>query len=43
PVQIFFQEVLFVFLFGTGSASVATYLATRKILLLKPAEVLRDE
>ena len=43
PVRIFFGEVFSVFLFGVFSASFAAFIAARKILTLKPAEVLRYE
>lgn len=43
PVRIFFGEVFMVFLFGVFSASFAASAAARKILTLKPAEVLRYE
>ena len=43
PVRIFFNEVFLVFLFGVFSASFAASVAARKILTLKPAEVLRYE
>lgn len=43
PVRIFFGEVFMVFLFGVFSASFAASVAARKILMLKPAEVLRYE
>ena len=43
PVRIFFNEVFAVFLFGLCSASFAASIASRKILTLKPAEVLRYE
>ncbi|QSH92814.1 ABC transporter permease [Treponema medium] len=43
PVRIFFGEVFLVFLFGVFSASFAASIAARKILTLKPAEVLRYE
>ncbi len=43
PVRIVFSEVLFVFLFGVLSASAASWMASRAIIRLKPAEVLRYE
>jgi len=43
PVRIFFNEVFLIFLFGVFSASFAASIAARKILTLKPAEVLRYE
>ncbi len=43
PVRIFFPEVLFVFLFGVLSATIASWLACGTLLRLKPAEVLRYE
>jgi len=43
PVRIVFSEVLFVFLFGVLSASAASWMASRAIIKLKPAEVLRYE
>lgn len=43
PVRIFFGEVFIVFLFGVFSAGCAAFIASRKILTLKPAEVLRYE
>lgn len=43
PVKIFFSEVLSVFLFGIFSSSFAAWIAARKIVKLKPAEVLRYE
>ncbi|EFW39395.1 FtsX-like permease family protein [Treponema phagedenis] len=43
PVRIFFKETVFIFLFGVFSASSAAWFAARKILTLKPAEVLRYE
>lgn len=43
PVKIFFSEVLSVFLFGTFSSSAAARIAAKKIVKLKPAEVLRYE
>lgn len=43
PVRIFFIEVLFVFVFGLFSATAASWIASRKITALKPAEVLRYE
>lgn len=43
PVRILFAEVLFVFLFGVISASAASWMASRAIIKLKPAEVLRYE
>lgn len=43
PVRIFFNEVFLVFLFGVFSASFAAFIAARKILTFKPAEVLRYE
>jgi len=43
PVRLFFPEVLFIFLFGVLSATVAAWSASRNILKLKPAEVLRYE
>lgn len=43
PVRIFFGEVFIVFLFGVFSASFAACVASRKIITLKPAEVLRYE
>lgn len=43
PVQILFSEVLFIFLFGVISATAASWIASRAIIKLKPAEVLRYE
>lgn len=43
PVRIFFNEVLFVFIFGLFSATAASWIASRKITALKPSEVLRYE
>lgn len=43
PVRIFFPEVLFVFLFGVLSATIASWMACNALLRLKPAEVLRYE
>jgi lipoprotein-releasing system permease protein len=43
PVRILFPEVLFVFLFGVLSAAAASWLASRSIARMKPAEVLRYE
>lgn len=43
PVRIFFYEILFIFLFGIFSSSIAAMTASRRILKLKPAEVLRYE
>ena len=43
PARIMFPEVLFVFLFGVLSAATASWLASRTITGLKPAEVLRYE
>ena len=43
PVRILFPEVLFIFLFGVFSAAAASWMASRTILKLKPAEVLRYE
>ncbi len=43
PVRIFYNEVLFVFLFGIFSSSSAALIAAKRILKLKPAEVLRYE
>nr|WP_253694420.1 FtsX-like permease family protein [Treponema sp. OMZ 791] len=43
PVRIFFNEILFIFLFGIFSSSAAAMAAARRILRLKPAEVLRYE
>ena len=38
PVRILFPEVLFVFLFGVLSAAAASWLASRSIARMKPAE-----
>jgi len=43
PVRMVFSEVLFVFLFGVISAAAASWMASRAIIRLKPAEVLRYE
>ena len=43
PVRIFFNEILLIFLFGVFSASAASMAAAKRILRLKPAEVLRYE
>ncbi len=43
PVRILFPEVLAVFLFGVLSATAASWMASRAIIALKPAEVLRYE
>lgn len=43
PVRMLFPEVLFVFLFGVISAAAASWMASRSITRLKPAEVLRYE
>ncbi len=43
PVRIFYNEVLFIFLFGIFSSSSAALIAAKRILKLKPAEVLRYE
>lgn len=43
PVRMLFPEILFVFLFGVLSATAASWLASKAILKLKPAEVLRYE
>ncbi len=43
PVRIFYNEVLLVFLFGILSSSCAALIAAKRILKLKPAEVLRYE
>lgn len=43
PVRIFFGEVLGIFLFGIFSASSAAFIAAKRILKFKPAEVLRYE
>lgn len=43
PVRIFFNEILLIFLFGIFSSSAAAMIAARRILKLKPAEVLRYE
>ncbi len=43
PIRIIFSEVLFVFLFGFLSATAASWMASRAIIKLKPAEVLRYE
>jgi lipoprotein-releasing system permease protein len=43
PARMFFPEVLFVFLFGVVSAGCAAWMASRSIVQLKPAEVLRYE
>ncbi len=43
PVRIFYKEVLLVFLFGVFSSSSAALIAAKRILKLKPAEVLRYE
>lgn len=43
PVRIFFGETFVIFLFGVFSASFAAWVAARKILTLRPAEVLRYE
>lgn len=43
PVRIFFHEILLIFLFGVFSASAASMAAAKRILRLKPAEVLRYE
>lgn len=43
PVRIVFREVLFVFLFGVLSATVASWMASGPVVTLKPAEVLRYE
>lgn len=43
PVRIFFNEVLFVFLFGIFSSTSAAYIAAKRILKFHPAEVLRYE
>lgn len=43
PVRILFPEVCFVFIFGVFSATAASWLASRAIIKLKPAEVLRYE
>lgn len=43
PSHIMFSEVLFVFLFGVLSAAAASWMASRAITGLKPAEVLRYE
>jgi lipoprotein-releasing system permease protein len=43
PIRMLFPEVLFVFLFGVLSAAAASWMASRSITRLKPAEVLRYE
>ena len=43
PVRLFFAEIFYIFLFGVFSASSAAMIAAKKILKLKPAEVLRYE
>jgi len=43
PVRIQFSETLFIFLFGVLSAAIAAWIASRSIIRLKPAEVLRYE
>ncbi|ULQ59935.1 ABC transporter permease [Brucepastera parasyntrophica] len=43
PARILLPEVVFVFLFGVLSAAIAAWSASRAILKLKPAEVLRYE
>lgn len=43
PVRLFFAEIFYIFLFGVFSASFAAMIAAKKILKLKPAEVLRYE
>ena len=43
PIKIFFAEVFYIFLFGIFSSSFAAMTASKRILKLRPAEVLRYE
>ncbi len=43
PSNIVFSEVLYIFLFALASAMFAAYSASKKLLALKPSEVLRYE
>ena len=43
PIKLFFLEMFFVFLFGLCSATFAALIATKKIIDIKPAEILRYE
>ena len=43
PIKLFFLEMFFVFLFGLFSATFAALIATKKIIDIKPAEILRYE
>jgi lipoprotein-releasing system permease protein len=43
PVRLPFLEIFFIFISGIASALVASWVASKRISGLKPAEVLRDE
>ncbi|MGP1438626.1 MAG: ABC transporter permease, partial [Treponema sp.] len=43
PIKLFFLEIFFVFLFGLCSATFAALIATKKMIDIRPAEILRYE
>jgi len=43
PVKIFFEELFFIFLFAVLSSSFAAWIATKKVMEIKVAEILRYE
>lgn len=43
PTEVLLGELLGIFLFAVGSATVAAYVASRRVASIKPAEVLRYE
>lgn len=43
PVKIFFEELFFIFLFGVSASSFAAWIATKKVMQIKVAEILRYE
>ena len=43
PIKMFFNEIFFVFLFGLASSTFAAVIATKKVMEIKLAEILRYE
>ncbi len=43
PVRVIFHEILLIQLFATGSTLLASYFASRRVIRIRPSEVLRYE
>jgi len=43
PTKIFFNELFFIFLFALASSTLAAWIATKKVIEICPAEILRYE